>query len=78
MTGERNMTRCRFLLTLFSLIALIANGAFAQPPAGGASPGPSRAGRAAAAPAPAVTTERRSTGDQQREYLFAPTGETMP
>ena len=36
------------------------------------------AAQTAAQPAPAPSTVARGTGDQQRQYLFAPTGQQMP
>jgi len=41
-------------------------------------PGPAAGGERAAAPKPPVTTATRSTGDQQRQYVFSPTGQTIP
>jgi poly(3-hydroxybutyrate) depolymerase len=40
------------------------------------APGPG--GPRAAQPAPPVTTTPRSTGDQQRQYVFSATGQTIP
>src|SRR5690242_4757579 len=72
--NHRSIARSR-LTTLASLLVLVAGSAFSQAPApaprGGMPP------RAAAAPPP-VTTTPRTTGDQQRQYVFSPTGQTIP
>ncbi|MEO8313822.1 MAG: alpha/beta fold hydrolase [Pseudomonadota bacterium] len=60
----------RSCITAIAALLLVTGGnAFAQAP--GSAP------RAIAAPPP-VTTAPRATGDQQRQYAFSPTGQTIP
>ena len=62
---------------LCAALLLAAGSAFAQAPAPGPARGPAGFG-ARGAPVPAVPSGTRATGDQQREYLFSPTGQKMP
>jgi predicted peptidase len=75
------MTSRRSFLSLVPVVssaALLAPGAvFAQAPANGAARPPGGFG-ARAAPVPPVPSGTRATGDQQREYVFSPTGQKIP
>ena len=63
------------LLAVAGAVSAAQDPAPGGPPArGGAQGGSPRA----AAQAPPVTTTPRTTGDQQRQYVFAPTGQTIP
>ncbi len=70
----------RFCTTVLASLLLAAGAVFAaQAPGPGGPPGRGGPpGARAAAPPPPVTTTPRSTGDQQREYVFPPTGQTLP
>jgi predicted esterase len=71
----------RFCMTAFVSLLLAAAGSVFAAQAGGpvAPPAPGAAAeRRTAVPAQPVTTIPRSTGDQQRQYVFSPTGQTIP
>ncbi len=64
-------------------LLVAAGSALAQAPAPGPGPGGARGGApggfgARGTPVPAVPSGTRATGDQQREYVFAPTGQKIP
>jgi predicted esterase len=68
------------LLTGAGWVAAQAPGPGGPPAPGGArgGPPPGAQGPRATAPTPPVTTTLRGTGDQQRQYVFSPTGQTLP
>jgi predicted peptidase len=69
---------CQLIPALSVTLLLVAGGVFAQAPGAGRSPvGPGGFG-ARSAPVPAAPSGTRATGDQQREHVFAPTGQRIP
>lgn len=66
------------VLVLLATLLLVAGGAVAQAPAPGAMRGPGGGAAARGTPVPAMPSGTRATGDQQREYVFAPTGQKIP
>jgi predicted peptidase len=68
------------LLAGAGMVGAQAPGPGGPPAPGGArgAPAPGTPAPRAAAPTPPVTTTLRGTGDQQRQYVFSPTGQTLP
>jgi predicted peptidase len=77
MTTAKRRLACLSVPVFAATLLLVAGSVLAQAPGAQRPPGPGGFG-ARGTPVPAVPSGTRATGDQQREYVFSPTGQKIP